>query len=67
MSKFVTFQTSAQIPHEEDSLDAEDIFDLEGTDSRNYMASDQDDYDSDRKLSFKIKSVVKITINTNTC
>lgn len=64
---FVTFQTSAQIPHEEDSLDAEDIFDLEGTDSRNYMASDQDDYDSDRKLSFKIKSVVKITINTNTC
>lgn len=42
-------KTSAQIPHEEDSLDAEDIFDLEGTDSRNYMASDQDDYDSDQE------------------
>ncbi|XP_026491576.2 uncharacterized protein LOC113397449 [Vanessa tameamea] len=41
-------KTSIQIPHEEDSLDAEDIFDLEGMDSRNYMASDQDDYDSDQ-------------------
>ncbi|XP_038213193.1 uncharacterized protein LOC119833283 [Zerene cesonia] len=39
-------KTNAQIPHEEDSLDAEDIFDLEGMDSRN-MASDFDDYDSD--------------------
>ncbi|CAH4033513.1 unnamed protein product [Pieris brassicae] len=36
----------AQIPQEEDSLDAEDIFDLEGMDSRN-MVSDFDDYDSD--------------------
>ncbi|XP_072941567.1 uncharacterized protein PRAS40 [Epargyreus clarus] len=35
------------IQHEEDSLDAEDIFDLEGMDSRNNIASDVDDYDSD--------------------
>lgn len=46
------FQSSAQIPHEEDSLDAEDIFDLEGMDSNNYMASDQDDYDSDGEAFF---------------
>ncbi|XP_049865341.1 uncharacterized protein LOC126366293 [Pectinophora gossypiella] len=36
-----------QLPPEEDSLEAEDIFDLEGTDSRHNMVSDQDDYDSD--------------------
>lgn len=39
---------------EEDSLDVEDIFDLEGTDSnmsRNDMNSDQDDYDSDNSVS----------------
>ncbi|KAM3968218.1 uncharacterized protein ACR2FA_006755 isoform 2-T2 [Aphomia sociella] len=35
-------------PQEEDSLDAEDLFDLEGMDSRNNMISDHDDYDSDR-------------------
>ncbi|XP_028156312.1 uncharacterized protein LOC114349917 [Ostrinia furnacalis] len=34
-------------PPEEDSLDAEELFDLEGTDSRQNMISDQDDYDSD--------------------
>lgn len=33
---------------EEDSLEAEDLFDLEGYDSRNNMLSDQDDYDSDQ-------------------
>ncbi|KAI8440120.1 hypothetical protein MSG28_001527 [Choristoneura fumiferana] len=38
-------QTS-DLPPEEDSLEAEDIFDLEGMDSRNNMISDQeDDYD----------------------
>ncbi|VVD03402.1 unnamed protein product [Leptidea sinapis] len=37
-------KASQQISHEEDSLDAEDIFDLEGTDSRN-MGSDCDDYE----------------------
>ncbi|CAG9791901.1 unnamed protein product [Diatraea saccharalis] len=36
------------LPPEEDSLDAEDLFDLEGTDFRNNMNSDQDDYDSDQ-------------------
>ncbi|KAG6453784.1 hypothetical protein O3G_MSEX008330 [Manduca sexta] len=36
------------IPAEEDSLDAEDLFDLEANDSRHNMASDQDDYDSDQ-------------------
>ncbi|XP_034825481.1 uncharacterized protein PRAS40 isoform X2 [Maniola hyperantus] len=41
-------KSTAQIPYEEDSLDAEDIFDLEGTDSNNFMGSDHDDYDSDR-------------------
>ncbi|CAH2979513.1 unnamed protein product [Chilo suppressalis] len=35
-------------PPEEDSLDAEDLFELEGTDSHNNMNSDQDDYDSDQ-------------------
>ncbi|KAG7305412.1 hypothetical protein JYU34_009481 [Plutella xylostella] len=35
------------LPPEEDSLDAEDIFDLEGMDSHPEMGSDQDDYDSD--------------------
>ncbi|CAK1551715.1 unnamed protein product [Leptosia nina] len=39
-------KSNAHIQHEEDSLDAEDIFDLEGMDSRN-MVSDFDDYDSD--------------------
>ncbi|KAL0883815.1 hypothetical protein ABMA27_015904 [Loxostege sticticalis] len=34
-------------PPEEDSLDAEELFDLEGMDSRHNMVSDQDDYDSD--------------------
>lgn len=38
---------------EEDSLEAEDLFDLEGYDSRNNMLSDQDDYDSDRKYKDK--------------
>ncbi|XP_061706092.1 uncharacterized protein LOC133517004 isoform X2 [Cydia pomonella] len=33
------------LPPEEDSLDAEDIFDIEGMDSHNHMISDQDDYD----------------------
>lgn len=33
---------------EDDSLDAEDLFDLEGMDTRNNMQSDQDDYDSDQ-------------------
>ncbi|XP_059060036.1 uncharacterized protein LOC131853219 isoform X2 [Achroia grisella] len=36
------------VPQEEDSLDAEDLFDLEGMDSRNNMISDHDDYDSDQ-------------------
>lgn len=48
-SNYFSLQSNAQIPHEEDSLDAEDIFDLEGMDSCNYMASDNEDYDSDRK------------------
>ncbi|XP_032512151.2 uncharacterized protein LOC116766421 [Danaus plexippus] len=47
--KFTKYvKSNAQIPHEEDSLDAEDIFDLEGMDSCNYMASDNEDYDSDQ-------------------
>ncbi|XP_063374758.1 uncharacterized protein LOC134662459 [Cydia amplana] len=33
------------LPPEEDSLEAEDIFDIEGMDSHNHMISDQDDYD----------------------
>ncbi|XP_013185573.2 uncharacterized protein LOC106131126 isoform X2 [Amyelois transitella] len=33
--------------HEEDSLDADVLFDLEGMDSHNSAISDQDDYDSD--------------------
>ncbi|XP_075972803.1 proline-rich Akt substrate 40 kDa isoform X2 [Anticarsia gemmatalis] len=36
------------MPSEEDSLDAEELFDLEGMDSRHNMLSDQDDYDSDQ-------------------
>lgn len=39
-------QQTNHLPPEEDSLDAEDIFDLEGMDSRNNMISDQEeDYD----------------------
>ncbi|XP_041972685.1 uncharacterized protein LOC121728582 [Aricia agestis] len=45
--KIPQIRANPPIPHEEDSLDAEDIFDLEGTHSRNNMVSDQDDYDSD--------------------
>lgn len=45
----LTFQPSRNFPPEDDSLDAEDLFDLEGMDSRHNMISDQDDYDSDRK------------------
>ncbi|XP_013138624.1 PREDICTED: uncharacterized protein LOC106103409 isoform X2 [Papilio polytes] len=41
-------KTHAQMSHEEDSLDAEDIFDLDGMDSQHNMISDQDDYDSDQ-------------------
>ncbi|CAH2091867.1 unnamed protein product [Euphydryas editha] len=52
-------KTSAQIPHEEDSLDNEDIFDLEGTDSRHYMASDQDDYDSDHESKDEGRHIVR--------
>ncbi|GBP43427.1 hypothetical protein EVAR_33955_1 [Eumeta japonica] len=43
-------KNNKNFPPEEDSLDAEDIFDLEGTDSnmsRNDYISDQDDYDDD--------------------
>ncbi|CAH2268186.1 jg8193 [Pararge aegeria aegeria] len=47
-AKKFTQKSTAQIPHEEDSLDAEDIFDLEGTDFNNFMGSDHDDYDSDQ-------------------
>lgn len=45
-------QLNRSLPQEEDSLDAEDIFDLEGMDSHNDMGSDQDDYDSDSKCNF---------------
>ncbi|CAK1578256.1 unnamed protein product [Parnassius mnemosyne] len=41
-------KTNIQLPHEEDSLDAEDIFDLDGMDSHDNMNSDQDDYDTDQ-------------------
>ncbi|XP_068627780.1 uncharacterized protein PRAS40 [Battus philenor] len=41
-------KTNAQFSHEEDSLDAEDIFDLDGMDSGHNMISDQEDYDSDQ-------------------
>ncbi|KPI91227.1 hypothetical protein RR46_14731 [Papilio xuthus] len=41
-------KTNTQLSHEEDSLDAEDIFDLDGMDSQHNMISDQDDYDSDQ-------------------
>ncbi|KAJ8726925.1 hypothetical protein PYW08_015322 [Mythimna loreyi] len=41
-------KTTRNMPPEEDSLDAEDLFDIEGFDSRNNMLSDQDDYDSDQ-------------------
>ncbi|KAL4703397.1 hypothetical protein ACJJTC_011186 [Scirpophaga incertulas] len=37
------------LPSEDDSLDAEDLFDLEGMESHNNMGSDQDDYDSDQE------------------
>ncbi|XP_026747036.1 uncharacterized protein LOC113508290 isoform X2 [Trichoplusia ni] len=41
-------KSSRNMPPEEDSLDAEDLFELEGMDSRSNMLSDQDDYDSDQ-------------------
>lgn len=41
------------MPSEGDSLDPEDLFDLEGTDSHHNMLSDQDDYDSDRMYLFR--------------
>lgn len=40
-------KSNRNMPPEEDSLDPEDLFDIEGMDSRNNMLSDQDDYDSD--------------------
>ncbi|XP_026765196.2 uncharacterized protein LOC113523420 [Galleria mellonella] len=36
-------------PPEDDSLDAEELFDLEGMDSRGNVTSDHDDYDSDQE------------------
>lgn len=44
-----SLQPKRNYPPEEDSLDAEELFDLEGMDSRHNMVSDQDDYDSDGK------------------
>lgn len=43
-------QNNRNLSQEDDSLDAEDLFDLEGMDSRENMNSDQDDYDSDGKF-----------------
>ncbi|CAB3224985.1 unnamed protein product [Arctia plantaginis] len=42
-----TIKPKRHMPSEEDSLDPEDLFDIEGTDSHHNMLSDQDDYDSD--------------------
>lgn len=49
VTELLILQLNKNFPPEEDSLEAEDIFDLEGTDSHHNMVSDQDDYDSDRK------------------
>lgn len=59
---YLSVQNNRSLPQEEDSLDAEDLFDLEGMDSRNNMNSDQDDYDSDGKW-YKYSAVVCVLSN----
>lgn len=54
---FCFLQTNRHLPSEEDSLEAEDLFDLEGADSHHNYLSDQDDYDSDRE--YKIQDFLK--------
>lgn len=57
------FQHSQRnLPPEEDSLDAEDIFDLEGMDSHPEMGSDQDDYDSDSESFYFIRYLFVLII-----